>query len=113
MDSRTNRKIVLRRRPEGLPELADFGVEEEQAVDPAPGSVLLSRGAAAERVELVARLEGARPLAVEFVVDGEVVATSETLSAHVALGRGDHVLEVRPVDPTLEVVLGTSRFSVR
>ena len=81
--------------------------------DPAPGSVLLSRDAAAQRVELVARLEGARPLAVEFVVDGEVVATSETLRAHVALGRGDHVVEVRPVDPTAEVVLGTSRFSVR
>lgn len=82
-------------------------------VDPAPGSVLLSRGAEAERVELVARLEGARPAPVEFVIDGEVVATSDTLRAHVPLGRGDHVLEVRPVDPTAEVIVGASRFSVR
>ena len=106
------------RGPDEIPHPSTSALDSHAAprlvvVDPAPGSVLLSRGAAAERVELVARLEGARPLAVEFVVDGEVVATSETLSAHVALGRGDHVLEVRPVDPTLEVVLGTSRFSVR
>ncbi|HHH27775.1 MAG TPA: penicillin-binding protein 1C [Polyangiaceae bacterium] len=108
--------------PRGLPWLSASEVEgcgtssgppRLVVVDPPPGSVLLSRGAAAERVELVAHLRGARPFPVEFVVDGDVVARSDRLRAHVPLGLGDHVLEVRPVDPAVRAIVGTSRFSVR
>jgi penicillin-binding protein 1C len=83
-------------------------------VDPAPGSVILSRGDEAERIELVAALEGGRPGPVEFVVDGEVVARADaSMRTHVPLTPGDHLLEVRPTDPSAAILIGRSRFSVR
>ena len=36
-----NRKVVLRQRPDGLPKLSDFGIEEEPVADPAPGLVVV------------------------------------------------------------------------
>jgi NADPH-dependent curcumin reductase CurA len=41
MASRTNRKIVLVRRPEGLPDPSCFRVEEEAVSEPAAGEVLV------------------------------------------------------------------------
>jgi hypothetical protein len=38
---RVNRKAVLRQRPDGLPKLSDFGVDEEPVADLAPGLVLV------------------------------------------------------------------------
>lgn len=42
MSSRINRKCVLLNRPEGLPQVSDFGVVEEAAMDPAPGCVTVA-----------------------------------------------------------------------
>jgi NADPH-dependent curcumin reductase CurA len=41
MADRVNRKVVLRHRPDGLPKLSDFGVDEEPVADPAPGLVVV------------------------------------------------------------------------
>jgi penicillin-binding protein 1C len=87
-----------------------------EVLDPAPGAVLLSRGHAGERMEVVASLVGAahESIDVEFVVDGAVVARSaHPYRADVALTPGDHVLEVRPTDPRAPVRLAATHFSVR
>jgi len=41
MTSRINRRIVLLRRPEGLPRESDFGLEEVSVEDPTPGTALI------------------------------------------------------------------------
>jgi penicillin-binding protein 1C len=110
------------RDPLGLPWLAAGTVpgcdastraSELRVEDPAPGSVLrASRGSS---VELVASILGAHaPVEVEFVLDGEVVARSGApYHANVPAVVGDHVLHVRPADPTASIRLAESRFSVR
>jgi NADPH-dependent curcumin reductase CurA len=41
MAGRVNHKVVLRHRPDGLPNASDFGIEEEPVADPAPGLVVV------------------------------------------------------------------------
>ena len=41
MADRVNHKVVLRHRPDGLPNASDFGIEEEPVADPAPGLVVV------------------------------------------------------------------------
>jgi NADPH-dependent curcumin reductase CurA len=41
MADRINRKVVLRHRPDGLPNASDFGIDEEPVADPAPGLVVV------------------------------------------------------------------------
>jgi penicillin-binding protein 1C len=80
--------------------------------DPAPGSVLLAGDAG--HVELAASVVGVDGIDVEFVLDGEVVAkVGSPYRAHVPAELGDHLLVVRPADPSASVQLARSRFSVR
>ncbi len=108
--------------PAGLPWFLDGqlpGCGDEAAValridDPVPGTVL-SSGRGDARVAFSARLLGPeRDLEVEFVLDGEVVATSRSpYRADVPARVGDHVLEVRPRDPRAPIRIAVSHFSVR
>jgi penicillin-binding protein 1C len=70
-----------------------------------------------DRVELVARYEGPRrtaPRAVEFVIDGNVVASvGAPYRALVDVGAGDHDVYARPTDPDAAVAFAGTRFSVR
>jgi penicillin-binding protein 1C len=82
--------------------------------EPAPGAVLLASSDGESEVALAASVSGGGGQAVAFVVDGRVVATTRPpYRASVAMRRGDHVLEVRPVDPALEMVPARGRFSLR
>jgi len=82
--------------------------------EPAPGAVLLATESDRDRIELAASLSGAGSPAVEFLVDGRAVARSSApYRASIPLGRGDHVIEVRTVDPTLRIRPAESRFSIR
>ncbi|MDB4944307.1 MAG: Multimodular transpeptidase-transglycosylase [Labilithrix sp.] len=57
-------------------------------------------------------LAAVQPL--EVVVDGRVAARLDApYRARVAVGRGDHTVEVRPLDGRLAAVLGRAQFSVR
>jgi penicillin-binding protein 1C len=53
--------------------------------------------------------------AIEFVIDGRVVARSSEAPfvARVAVGPGDHELRARPVDRAMAVLSETAHFSVR
>jgi penicillin-binding protein 1C len=88
---------------------------------PAPGTVFaLSRelGGAPQRIELRASAIGgegpSRLAAVEFVVDGVLVARSAApFRASVEATPGDHEVLVRPIDPRAAVRLGIGRYTVR
>jgi hypothetical protein len=116
------------RDPLGIPWLSRAsisGCDEEDVrtlpeirVDsPALGSVfVLSRADPVHQtLELRASaLGGAPSRAVEFVLDGSVVArTGPPFVARVPATAGDHELFARPVDTTAHVRLVPSRFSVR
>jgi penicillin-binding protein 1C len=81
---------------------------------PATGAILTNQRGNAS-VELAATLEGARAdIEVEFVLDGVVVARSgRPYRAFIPAKLGDHLLEVRPADPSASIALGRSHFSVR
>jgi penicillin-binding protein 1C len=110
----------------GLAWIAHEHVESCEAVSLDPPSLAIeaplegsvyTRGSVGPRdvIELRARaMAGADVDAVEFVLDGKVVARSRNpFVARVEVGPGDHSLLARPTDRTLAVHSAAIHFSVR
>jgi hypothetical protein len=100
--------------------VAGSGEIAEVRVDsPAAGSVFRidAAGGAQQALVLEATVVGggaARPETMDFVLDGDVVASSSwPYRARVPATAGDHEVVVRPRDARLAVRVGRSRFSVR
>jgi hypothetical protein len=73
------------------------------------------RGPSHDAIEVAAETHGlATGEALEVLVDGRVASRLETpYRARVVVGRGDHLVEVRPADGRVAAVLGRVQISVR
>ncbi|MCC6522985.1 MAG: penicillin-binding protein 1C [Polyangiaceae bacterium] len=113
------------RDPTGVPWLAaadalDCSASERASARlrvPAEGAVLYVGEGGVAQAEAEAEIEGDAPhrLELELVVDRRPVGTRRagSLVWSLALERGEHELEVRPVDPRVPLGLGRRRVSVR
>ncbi|MCA9624438.1 MAG: penicillin-binding protein 1C [Myxococcales bacterium] len=111
--------------PQGLPWLpestagcASGAVPHLSVVSPSDGAVAILKreGEASEQLEIVAALRGLddAALPVEVLLDGVVVAQlSPPYRTQVPARRGDHIIEVRSIDPDLPLAGGRSRISIR
>jgi penicillin-binding protein 1C len=87
-------------------------------LSPRDGSVLQADrtpGPSHDAVDVAAETHGlAAEEALEVVVDGRVASRLDLpYRTRVVVGRGDHVVEVRPADGRIAAVLGRARISVR
>jgi penicillin-binding protein 1C len=87
-------------------------------LSPRDGMVLTAertRGESHDAVDVSAETHGLAPdEALEVVVDGRVASRLETpYHTRVVIGRGDHVVEVRPADGRIAAALGRAQISVR
>lgn len=87
-------------------------------LSPRDGMVLQAdrtRGASHDAVDVAAETRGlAAEEPLEVLVDGRLAARLESpYRARLVVGRGDHVVEIRPVDGRVAAVLGRSQISVR
>ena len=100
------------------------GAEEPRIVVLAPrdGSVLeAERGGhggeapSHDAIDVAAETHGlAADQPLEVVVDGRVASRLDTpYRARVVVGRGDHVVEIRPADGRIAAILGRANISVR
>jgi penicillin-binding protein 1C len=87
-------------------------------LSPRDGSVLQAertRGPAHDAIDVAAETHGLsaeEPL--EILIDGHVASRLDTpYRTRVVVGRGDHVVEVRPADGRIAAVLGRAQISVR
>ncbi|MBX3190922.1 MAG: penicillin-binding protein 1C [Labilithrix sp.] len=93
--------------------------EEPRVVISAPrdGSVLEAdrHGRSHDAVDVAAETRGLAPDAtLEVVVDGKVaMALPSPYRGRVAVGRGDHLVEVRPRDARIAAIVGRAQISVR
>lgn len=74
-----------------------------------------SHGPSHDAIDVAAETQGlAAEEPLEVVVDGRVASRLATpYRARVVVGRGDHVVEVRPADGRIAAVLGRAQISVR
>lgn len=87
-------------------------------LSPRHGSVVQAdrtRGPSHDAIDVAAETHGlAADEALEVVVDGRVASRLEMpYRTRVVIGRGDHVVEVRPADGRIAAVLGRAQISVR
>lgn len=100
-----------------VPGCGEVGLPELRIDAPADGAVHVAAGRSGtvSRLELLASVHGlSRVDHVEFLIDGQVVATSAApFRALVPIESGDHSVEVRPRDAAARVKLARHHFSVR
>ena len=87
-------------------------------LSPRDGTVLEAdrgRGPSHDAIDVAAETHGlASEEPLEVVIDGRVASRLDTpYRARVVVGRGDHVVEVRPADGRIAAVLGRAQISVR
>jgi penicillin-binding protein 1C len=87
-------------------------------LSPRDGSVLQADragGPSHDAIDVAAETHGlAAEERLEVVIDGRVASRLDTpYRARVTVGRGDHVVEVRPADGRVAAVLGRAQISVR